>query len=443
MTKARAAPREEGLEPAKLLLAVVLAALSVVMYIGRVPGHDHLPVRETPFEYHYMNGLFSEETLAKLDSLIEEQKSFKTAVADQTAEVDNIGEALPIDHPGCGHPLMTPDLNFSRCMLPSRVDIARHFLSTGGPGSFQERYESSVPRLMSFIAYLFKELDSPAIRSLFDDPQYVAKATDVCRGRSVFDPIQLNLIVMVPGQELPMHFDVPWLWGATRFALPQWLLVVMEQSQLWADRSVPQIQGVSWLHDSKEEGGEFFFYPDGPGGDAVAVPSRRNSAIVLDGCRAIHGVRRFKPGHSVPPMDHKEPNELRRTASGEWDLVANGETLRSYNTSDFRISLVWRARCFTDEAEKARWATQEANELKLPAVLDKLDADLRKRGVLAPNQPRPEPLDFATMLLSTYVPYPNDPITVGILGRNLCMAPRILPAWLRPAGQAVVDLLCQ
>jgi len=439
---ASAADKPFRCDGAKLALGVVLAGLSAVMFAVRIPAKPAVPVRAEPFEYHYLNNLFSEDQLKELDGLIEGQKTFTTAVADLTAAVDNIGEALPASDPGCAHPLLTPDANFSRCMLPSRIDVARHYLSTGGPGNFQERYNTTVPRLLSFIGYMFDKLDTPAISAMFEDEDYIAKASQVCKGKSVFDPIQLNLIVMLPGQELPMHFDVPWMWGATRFTLPQWLLVVMDQSGLWADRSVPQIQGVSWLHDSQDQGGEFFFYPEGPAGEAVVVKARRNSAIVLDGCRAIHGVRRFKPGSALPPMSRREQNVLRHTGGDTWEVTAGETVLGNYKTSDFRMSLVWRARCFESEDEKARWHDASRQNLTLDDVLQTLEVDLRKRGVLSPSAPRPAPLDFAQLLLGTYVPYPNDPVGVHMLGNNLCMIPRVVPAWLQPAATAVADLLC-
>lgn len=445
------APRQDSgrFDASKVAVGAILVVLAAIMYRLQAPLRPNVPLREKPFEYHYMTNVFTNETLAELDALMAAQSVFKTAAQDLTASVDNIGEALPINDPGCDNPMLSADGTFSRCLLPSRIDIARHYLSTGGPDNFQERYESLVPRLFSFIGYMFDKLDTPAIQNLFGDPKYIEKASEVCRGRSVFDPIQLNLILMLPGQELPMHWDVPWLWGATRFDMPQWLLVVMEQSGLWEDRSVPQIQGVSWLHDAKDgDGGDFFFYPRGAAGKAQTVLARRNSAIVLDGCRAIHGVRRFKPAHKVPSMSRHVSNELRHVAGDDWELVSNGTRIGSYKTNDFRMSLVWRARCFETEEEKQRWHADQTfpdgktHKLELAEVLDTLETDLRKRGVLGADAARPAPLQFAMMLLDTYAQYPNDPVKTHIIAYNLCMIPRIAPAWLRPAASAIADLLC-
>ena len=52
--------------------------------------------------------------------------------------------------------------------------------------------------------------------------------------------------------------------GANRFNLPQWLILAMTGSGLWAEDLLPQVQGVAYLHMNKTiDGGNFFFYPDG------------------------------------------------------------------------------------------------------------------------------------------------------------------------------------
>jgi hypothetical protein len=428
----------------KMATGWALLALAVLLYSLHTPAPPG-PAPKTAFKSHYITNVFSQETLSELDRLMADNKVFKTAAKDLTAKYDHIGEALPIDDPGCNHPLLVPNADNTSCILPSRLDIARHFLKTGGPDSYQERYETMVPRMLSFIGYLFDDLNSASVKKLFDDPGYIAKATDVCQGRSVFDPIQLNLILMLPGQELPMHWDVPWLWGATRFDLPQWLLVVMEQSGLWANASVPQIQGVSWLHDGADAGGEFFFYPAGAAGPIEVVRAQRNAAIVVDGCRVVHGVRRFKPHDSVPPMSRYSANELRHVQGDNWTLFVDGKAVRNYKTSDFRMSLVWRARCFVDDAELARWhesMKDESSKISMETVLSTLEKDLRAKGVLSASQPRPEPIAFAELLLDTYAPYPHTPLPGTVLVYNLCMIPRTLPSWLRPVGDMVADWLC-
>lgn len=45
-------------------------------------------------------------------------------------------------------------------MLPSRIDVGRHFLSTGGHQARKEAYEQLVPRVLPFIGFFFDQLNS-------------------------------------------------------------------------------------------------------------------------------------------------------------------------------------------------------------------------------------------------------------------------------------------
>lgn len=247
----------------------------------------------TEFEHHYISDVFGDDALRSLLQLVESRGTFRTTVDDATSLVEHIGEAVPVGHPDCEHPLMVRGgKNYSQCLLPARVDVGRHHLASGGRSGFKETYPRLVSRMLSFIAYIFDQLDTPLMKEMFESPKYVKLATEICRGNPIFDPFQLNLVLVLPGQEMPMHWDVPWFWGATRFSIPQWLLVVMEQSGLWSHLAVPQIQGVSWLHNTTSRpgsGGEFYYYPRGVSGEQKSVQAAYNHAIIVDGCRVPHG----------------------------------------------------------------------------------------------------------------------------------------------------------
>lgn len=73
---------------------------------------------------------------------------------------------------------------------------------------------------------------------------------------------------------VPMHLEIPYFWHATRYAFPQWLLVVMQDSGLFQTQRLPQVQALVYVHDwrvdnmsdpeqFKQFGGEFVFYPSG------------------------------------------------------------------------------------------------------------------------------------------------------------------------------------
>jgi hypothetical protein len=369
--------------------------------------------------------------------------------------------------------LIPSALDNTTCVLPSRFDSAVHHFSSGGYAGFRESYDKSTSRLLAFQNIFHSaraQLDvSGPLAALFESERYKERARAVCGAdKSLFDHIQLGVIVQVPGQEVASHLDVPWFRGATRFNIPQWLLVVMESSGLFQHLRVPQIQGVAYLHSwpaRDVDGGGFYFYPDpvaaGNSKDYVVPavhPPIPNSAIVLDGSVVAHGTTPYRdnqfaaqmikraraaagdnstaPYFPQPPLIKKGYEyQLRfRKDTDDWAIHSPFQTApeRVYRTEDLRISLVWRSRCFRDEADRAdyvdastfstegvdpakiRSTPLSARALTVEGVLNTLMDDMRTRGLL--TGPRPAPLDLALLLVKTYVKYPMPvPISEGLV----------------------------
>ena len=120
----------------------------------------------------------------------------------------------------------------------------------------------------------------------------------------------------------------------------------MYQSNLFKDILIPQIQGVAYLHKwkaTKERGGQFFFYPEGPSGKHLEILPHPNSGIVCDGSRMVHGTATYVPSSLPPPISKDHTNHLKYLGDSKWTLISNGKEIQNYTTSDFRISFVWRA----------------------------------------------------------------------------------------------------
>src|SRR4029079_5989635 len=83
-------------------------------------------------------------------------------------------------------------------------------------------------------------------------------------GRPVVVPAIVYANMLLPGQELAVHTDVPEFRGANRKVVPQWLLVVMHHSGLFEQWRMPIATGIAYFGDAK--GGELAYYPDGPAG---------------------------------------------------------------------------------------------------------------------------------------------------------------------------------
>jgi hypothetical protein len=99
------------------------------------------------------------------------------------------------DGGGCDHPFMVPNVNDTACVLAGRIDIARHYMLTGGPEALKEPYERAVSRLLSFGRYMWDPEKYPEVKALFDSDKFqvgVACRHSYRHCPSQFDSIQFQ-----------------------------------------------------------------------------------------------------------------------------------------------------------------------------------------------------------------------------------------------------------
>ena len=147
--------------------------------------------------------------------------------------------------------------------------------------------------------------------------------------------------------------------------------------------------------------GAFVFYPEGAAGDAVALPAKRNSAIILDTDTVFHGVDPVAPGEPVAPL--KPGMRLVFEGEDKWSIRSGDDVVARYRWEDIRFSISWKAYCFADEAERLAWR-EHSDDLELDGIVDRIVADLRARGRL--NGDRPAPTDLALLMIDEYVKFP-------------------------------------
>lgn len=290
--------------------------------------------------------------------------------------------------------------------LAQRHDSVRNFLRTGGR---QQRTDLDTRRLAARTSYFREEYAyggkalCDGIEPFLHHPGLVAAAQQV-HGRPVVTPSIAYANVMLPGQELAVHTDVPEFRGLNRKLVPQWLLVVMHHSGLFDAWRMPIATGIAWFSDGP--GGALSLWPDGPDGPCVVHPAAAGSALVLDTDTLFHGVDTVG-GDDVEPPPVDGDAELRRLGDdGErWQLVdaVTQEPRAAYAWEELRLSVSWKAYCFADEAERDAWEAH-ADDLTEGAVLDTLVADLRARGVVDGEPTRDGELGL--LLIDTYVRYP-------------------------------------
>lgn len=447
---------------------VVVVAIVIALYCEFTPRGNGIPPHVTNYPAFGQDNLIPEDIAKDLQELIRELREFPSNV-DQTKaagfqpKYEEIGEGVPIDPitGTCAHKLLFPNANRTRCILPARVDIGKHYVMTGGLDGKKENIEDSIDRVSSFGKYTFiSDIEKyPSVKALFHGDDFQSAAKKVCpAGKNYLDTFQFNFIMQVPGQTVAAHLDAPYFWGANRFHFPQWLLVVMVYSNLFIEKFVDQIQVVGYLHDwgaksskdgfNRQSGGEFVYYHDANTIGTISPIYRSGSFI--DGSKMIHAAKIYRPDVKAPKMLKDEFCALRYLQDDDWEVqcdrtdqatgTIHTETKGKYKSHDLRISIVYRARCFTTEEESKQYVAtnsignyHETMDLESD-ILDKLKQDLIQRQLVSKTRTELDTmnrLDLAFLLMDTYIKYPLPPKELAWFPYNYCAVPLVLP-WTAP-----------
>jgi hypothetical protein len=287
--------------------------------------------------------------------------------------------------------------------FPARYDAVRNFILSGGRFGRREPLEKAAARTNYFReSYAYgDEVLAPGIEPFLHHEGFVEAARSLF-GRPLIEPAIVFANLLVPGQELAIHTDVPEFRGINRKRHPQWLIVAMHHSKLFDEWRMPIATGVAWFHDCK--GGEFAFYPDGAAGAPIAHEVRYNTALLLDTDSVFHGVDRVAESSSVPVDGLKPGMRLVFRGDGEWAVIDKEAELRRYRWNELRFSISWKAYCFADEAERRAWR-EHADDLSVEDVVDRLVGDLRSRGVIRGDVPAER--ELVETIIDSYVHYPR------------------------------------
>ena len=212
--------------------------------------------------------------------------------------------------------------------------------------------------------------------------------------RDVIVPAILYANILLPGQELAVHTDVPEYRGANRKIVPQWLLVVMHHSGLFDRWRMPIATAVTYFGSAR--GGAFAYYADG---EYRTFEPVHNTAVVLDTDSVFHGVDRVEGDESALAV-LRSGQRLHHDGDGRWSLRSpGGDALASFTTDDLRYSVSWKGYCFADDAERAAWA-DHTDDLDLDLILSVLLDDL---GVERPVSDA----ELGKLLIDRYITFPS------------------------------------
>ena len=445
---------------------VPLAAIALFVFIGSssFSSSSALPAHLLGHPVRYFPSLLSasvREELMNLTRTLWELPGVTSAESSYAMTHEHIGEGF--DHPtapdgSCSHAFLAPSSDGRMCILPGRIDVGRHYVATGGFEALKEQHAQLISRVQSFIKYIFSPLEYSVTARLFSDEGFLAAARSVCPAhKPVLDPFQTTLIAQVPGQTVPAHLDGVWFHGASRFHVPQWLLAVMAFSGLFADRFIDQVQLVAYFHEWKDSagarGGNFVHWADGSEATLSPEPGSGNA---VDGSKTVHAATLFEPGAAAAPtMDKNLRHALVYNASlRTWGLVSGGQprgAALAWTEEQLRFSVVYRARCFRSDAERADFAAALAAreglmDLEKDILLPLMREAVRRGGApsLQAVQAMPR-LDLGMLLLQTFIRYPKPALSRAWIPFNYCALPRLYPGfdmlaravnWLCPLAAA-------
>jgi hypothetical protein len=288
--------------------------------------------------------------------------------------------------------------------LAQRHDTVQNFLRTGGRRHRDEPVRTLAARTSYFreeYAYGGEPIID-GIESFLHHPGFVGAAREV-HDRPVVEPTIVYANLLIPGQELTVHTDVPEFRGVNRKNVPQWLLVVMHHSALFDTWRLPIATGIAWFQDS--DGGALIYWPDGPTAPEHVHPVHANSALVLDTDSVFHGV---DPVGEVTTQDMPAiglGTTLGFLGDRRWELRDATETaLGTYEWDELRFSISWKAYCFRDDAERLAWL-DHTDDLTEATVLEMLVADLRARELV--DDRVAIDTDLGLLLIDEYIRFPT------------------------------------
>eukprot|EP00747_Dinoflagellata_sp_TGD_P029389 gnl/TRDRNA2_/TRDRNA2_133883_c0_seq2.p1 gnl/TRDRNA2_/TRDRNA2_133883_c0~~gnl/TRDRNA2_/TRDRNA2_133883_c0_seq2.p1 ORF type:complete len:412 (+),score=56.04 gnl/TRDRNA2_/TRDRNA2_133883_c0_seq2:59-1237(+) len=266
--------------------------------------------------------------------------------------------------------------------LRGRVDTLHTTLKFGG------RYERGFHQRKGgqFRAtFAYGEDKDPGIAALMDHEGFKAAARAVYHNeRPLIDPQIMFANFMVPGEHQGIHTDVPEFRGANRTNTPEWLLVCMHHSGLFARWRMPICTAVVWVSD--HEGGELVFYPklEHMG---VVHPTHANTALLLDTDNVFHGVDPVG-SRDIPSPVVSKSCILQYVGAGRWAVATPevDEAQRSLvqgfdrlSWSSLRMSIQWKAYCWRDEQERRIALEEHSDDLHPEDAYEMLLRELLRR----------------------------------------------------------------
>jgi hypothetical protein len=225
----------------------------------------------------------------------------------------------------------------------------------------------------------------PWFRTHFDDPLFLQnprwiEGAKQAFGAKIVRPLRCILNANLAAPAGAAHLDLPTFRGSHRWPQHVWLLMAMSYSGLFARWMVPIASGLVWFY--RGVGGEFEYWPDGPD-----QPSQRevsplwNVGQLSDNEYMWHRVGAIgRPEDVLAPSVVRHESQLHHVGGGGWEIRDGDEVAARTDLYHLRLSLLWKAYVFPDEAKLASFENHDA-DLDLAQVVEIFARDLERRGI--------------------------------------------------------------
>jgi len=369
-------------------------------------------------------GDLSDEDMASMDRLVRDFGSYRLTTEGQVLKPGmGIGEGIPVGSPEAagttGSAVRGRVLNNSgtELIFSSRVDVSmladrlleehgsiygRTDMNEGNPtfrglytvidrhGSLHKAEGDASEALVMRVQELQAKRFEPVARKLFGAEIVVSK--------------MLFANMLLPGQEISMHHDVPEFRGIHPRTCPNWLQVVMHSSGLFHRWRILQAAALTYFQDMEE--GSLAIY-SGPEGEGTVVPARRGLGVVVEAETCPHHSDIFNPTPGRRPLPAWPKGvRLRYDASAAaWTVSGpDGAELERFAQREVRVSTQLKLHCFRSEAEYQAYQ-DHSDDLSVETALEMLTEDLRRRGRF--SGPAPPRGDLAVMMVREYIRWPS------------------------------------
>ena len=162
--------------------------------------------------YQLFNPFLSTADAAAMLNIAERYTSFGTYADEATSE--GLGETLP-----------------------QRFDAALNYINAGIDGAGNHDDAAVAAHRTNYFRETYAYGDqvlAEGIEPYLNNPRLMASAHELS-GAEVVVPAIVYANILIPGQELAIHTDVPEFLGVSRKSAPQWLLTCMLHSGLFDD----------------------------------------------------------------------------------------------------------------------------------------------------------------------------------------------------------------